>query len=207
VRRARAVGSDTRRAILASLAEADDGLDVRRLADVTHLHPNAVRQHLAVLRDAGLVTETVDRGRGAGRPPAIYRAVSVAAADPYQRLAALLVDVAAGRDISAVGADEGARLAAELGGDADVAAAVAHAATTHGFAVRVDHGDEAARVALAECPYAALAGPVVCALHRAVAEGAATAAGGRVAAFHVVDPRLAPCEVVLTAPPPEGATP
>jgi predicted ArsR family transcriptional regulator len=206
VRRARAVGSDTRRAILAELERADGGLDVRRLADRTHLHPNAVRQHLAVLRDAGLVTEAVERAHGAGRPPTIYRAASAISVDPFERLAALLVDVAAGRDVAAVGADEGVRLTAELHDAVDPADALAHAAATHGFTVRVDRGADATRVALEGCPYASLAGPVVCALHRAVAEGAATAAGGRVTGYHIVDPRVANCEVVL-APPPEGATP
>jgi predicted ArsR family transcriptional regulator len=202
-RRARALVDGTRRRLLDELGAGP--LDVRALATRAGLHENAVRQHLSVLRDAGLVVEDVERVAGrVGRPRSLYRSAGATtpAVNPFERLATLLAEVAAGRPAAEVGAEDGVALAmAHVGRDtADV---VADIATGSGFAVRVDRRPDGTRVVLGGCPFAAIAGPVVCALHRGVAEGAARAAGGAVTRFDVADPAVRPCELTL-APFPEG---
>src|SRR5512135_2420040 len=108
VRRAQARSGNTRRAVLDRLAVAPAGVAV--LAAALAVHPNAVRQHLAVLHAAGLVIEEIDHGTArVGRPGTVYRAVADGAVtpNPFERLAALLVDVAAGGDPMEVGTAEG----------------------------------------------------------------------------------------------------
>jgi predicted ArsR family transcriptional regulator len=195
-RRARALGDPTRRAILEHLEAT--ATDVRSLAARCGLHPNAVRQHLAVLTDAGLVTDDLDRAAGrVGRPRRLYRAAT--AVNPFEWLARLLVDVAVGAEPIERGRAEGAALAADLAGtESDPAQVVARIAGSHGFATRIHRQSTGAVVALDGCPFAAVAGPIVCALHHGIVEGAAHTAGGAVTSFAVADPAIGPCEVTLT---------
>jgi predicted ArsR family transcriptional regulator len=189
-RRVRAGQGRARRAILATLR--DEPRDVAGLAAQLGLHPNAVRQQLAVLAEGGLVTAEVVREPGRiGRPRTIYRAAATAAANPFERLARLLVEVAKGRDPAVVGAEEGAALASAAGtGLDDTVAAVA---TETGFRPRAQRAGRTTWLELAACPFADLAGPVVCGLHRGIVAGAAGVRGGVVRDFHVVDPRTGPC--------------
>lgn len=70
---ARALGEDTRFKIYRHLCRADDPVAVTTLAQVFSLHPNAIRQHLSRLEQAGLVVSRAERGgRGAGRPRRLY---------------------------------------------------------------------------------------------------------------------------------------
>lgn len=203
-RRARALADATRRRLLEHLSR--EPLDVRELAARTGLHQNAVRQHLAVLHDAGLVVTERDRSTArVGRPRALYRAVSDAptGANPFEQLAALLADVAGGRDLDTVGAEAGAALAALQPG-ADPAELLASLATGSGFTAAIDRRPRGTRIALGGCPFAAIAGPTVCGLHRAILDGAARAAGSAVVRFDVVDPAVHPCE--LTLAPTTGAS-
>jgi predicted ArsR family transcriptional regulator len=48
-------------------------VSVQHLAEHFKLHPNAIRQHLAKLEDAGLVYSEASRPSGSGRPHQIYR--------------------------------------------------------------------------------------------------------------------------------------
>lgn len=70
---ARALGEETRFKIYRAICVADDPVPVTELADSFSLHPNAIRQHLARLEQAGLVVSRADRdGTGAGRPRRLY---------------------------------------------------------------------------------------------------------------------------------------
>lgn len=66
--------------------QAQPGLTLSELADITKLHPNTAREHLHVLKDEGLVVEaTLHRG-GRGRPPVVYSPVTQAVeSEPAQR--------------------------------------------------------------------------------------------------------------------------
>ncbi|MHB1783921.1 MAG: ArsR/SmtB family transcription factor, partial [Acidimicrobiales bacterium] len=57
---ARALGDLTRHSLFRYIADAPDAVGVAELTDHVRLNHNAVRQHLAVLKDAGLVTEEVE---------------------------------------------------------------------------------------------------------------------------------------------------
>jgi predicted ArsR family transcriptional regulator len=70
---ARALGEETRFNIYRAICISDDPIAVSSLADTFSLHPNAIRQHLARLEQAGLVVSRADRdGVGAGRPRRLY---------------------------------------------------------------------------------------------------------------------------------------
>lgn len=72
---ARALGEGTRFRIFRRLCgAAPDPVSIRDLAGSFDLHPNAIRQHLARLEQAGLVTSSPRREGGAGRPRRVYQA-------------------------------------------------------------------------------------------------------------------------------------
>ena len=73
---ARALGEETRFRIYRRLCLSGDPTSVSDLADAFSLHPNAIRQHLARLEQAGLATSRPHREGGAGRPRRLYRAVA-----------------------------------------------------------------------------------------------------------------------------------
>jgi predicted ArsR family transcriptional regulator len=69
---ARALGEETRFRIYRRLSLSGHAESVTELARFFELHPNAIRQHLARLEQAGLVVSRLDRSNGAGRPPRLY---------------------------------------------------------------------------------------------------------------------------------------
>jgi predicted ArsR family transcriptional regulator len=70
---ARALGEETRFRIYRQVCVTSDPVSVRTLAQEFSLHPNAIRQHLGQLEQAGLVVSRPDRkGNGAGRPRRLY---------------------------------------------------------------------------------------------------------------------------------------
>jgi predicted ArsR family transcriptional regulator len=70
---ARALGEDTRFRIYRQLYRSSDPVAVTTLAQEFSLHPNAIRQHLSRLEQAGLVVSRAERGGGgAGRPRRLY---------------------------------------------------------------------------------------------------------------------------------------
>ncbi|HVT76097.1 MAG TPA: helix-turn-helix domain-containing protein [Acidimicrobiales bacterium] len=195
--RARALASRSRRELLAILQERPAA--VVALAAATGLHVNAIRQHLAVLESAALVVREPSPPRDEpGRRGNLYRAVEASPpVNPFERIAGMLSRVADGASIDEVAADEGARLA-----DAHAASsavdAVAAAAGGLGFNVRRRPRRGATAIELHDCPFAAVAGPTVCGLHRAAVEHLAARLAARAEDFRVVDPRRGPCSVSIT---------
>ncbi len=208
---ARALGNERRRAVLDALIGAPTPLLVADLVERLGFHHLSVREHLAVLRDAGLVIEEVPPATGPGRPPHTYRPVPGALdrwtdAGPHAELAAMLLEVVAGRAPRDVGRDVGRRLAAAAaahpgaagpapslgpGGSAPGAAAPGGSdadpldrldAVTRrlGFEPRRLPGDDGLELELHRCPFIdlATANPgVVCELHRGIADGVAEGDG------------------------------
>ena len=70
---ARALGDPTRYRLFRYIADAQGPVTVAELTGYAGLNHNAIRQHLAVLRDAGLVTEEAERRDRPGRPRLLYR--------------------------------------------------------------------------------------------------------------------------------------
>ena len=69
---ARALGDPTRHQLFRYIADADRPVDVAELTEHLGLHHNAIRQHLAKLVDAGLLSEDTIRRVGRGRPRLSY---------------------------------------------------------------------------------------------------------------------------------------
>lgn len=176
---ARALGDPTRHRIFRFVVDAGRPIGVAELTDEVGLHPNAVRQHLAVLVGAGLLAGSTARPSGPGRPRLVYE--PSAAADsrwgvvgPYERLSRMLATaIRTGRSPEEVGFDEGrARVeAARPGG----AGQVLHDAMAHdGFEPELEDTPDGVDVVLHRCPYASTAAAdpaTVCALHLGMARG------------------------------------
>jgi predicted ArsR family transcriptional regulator len=202
----RALAEPRRRALLDELRAAPDGLGVDELARRVGLHPNTVRGHLEVLREAALVSGDVDRRGARGRPRMVYVAVAddVAGGEPrpadegYRFLAEILLScLLRGTDVPA----EEARQAGRAWGrllverprpdervDAPGAARrLLRVLDERGFApAQLPNGD----IALRRCPFLDLAAQrpdVVCAVHLGLMQGA----------LHELD---APLEVSLLEP-------
>lgn len=71
---ARALGEETRFRIYRALCLSPNPVSVSDLAETFSLHPNAIRQHLTRLEQAGLVISLSHREGGAGRPRRLYHA-------------------------------------------------------------------------------------------------------------------------------------
>ncbi|WP_162941740.1 helix-turn-helix transcriptional regulator [Desertimonas flava] len=209
---ARALGDPTRFAVFRYIDESTLPVGVAELTRHFGLNHNAIRQHLAKLRDAGLVVEESNAPRGPGRPSLSYRPTPGAAErwegnGAYQRLASLLIDVLGGASIHDVGYAAGRELARSLSGDVPAADALETITRRLGFEPRRATGDgdgDGVTIVLDHCPFASLAehAPhVVCELHRSLAAGIAdgTAADMAVTGLEIRPPALAGCRVQLTA--------
>jgi predicted ArsR family transcriptional regulator len=207
---ARALADPTRYAVFCYLDESAHPVGVAELTAHFGLNHNAIRQHLAKLRDAGLVVEEVGAPRGPGRPALRYRPTPGAAerwdgANPYENLTVMLVDIIRGAGTPyEVGLAAGARLAREYGVELDAVEIVEAIARRLGFEPRRAARRDGVDVVLDRCPFAesAVRAPeIICELHRGLAEGIASAAGGAtVTGLVVKPPRKAGCRLQLSTP-------
>lgn len=213
---ARALGDPTRHRIFRYIADAGEPVGVAELTDQVQLNHNAVRQHLAVLKDAGLVTEYVEERSRPGRPRLLYRLHPEVtdrweAPGSYSWLAALLAGAVRRRqEPRQVGRQEGHRRAAELPAGADRVDLLEEEMARRGFRpVRVEKGRRVEFV-LGRCPFAEVAASdpeTVCQLHLGVAEGLVEGLGGlEVERLVRKDPHRAGCRLaVRREEPPVGA--
>lgn len=184
---ARALGDPTRHRLFRYIVDADHPVGVRELTDYVQLNHNAVRQHLAVLKNAALVVEEVESRDRPGRPRLLYRLHPEAAgnwgtAGAYAWLAGMLSE-AVRRSASPrqVGHDHGVRMAAGLGDEAEPADLVEEEMLRRGF--RPTRAERGRRIDLVldRCPFADIAHQdpkTVCQLHLGLAEGLAEGLGG-----------------------------
>ena len=201
----------SRKRIAQALAAAQpEGLTAHEIAGVVGLHHNVVREHLAVLARAGVVSS----GRGAlsgrrGRPSIRHRLTDVDSlgAGGHRELVRLLMMLVrrAGMDpddAEAVGREEG-RLLGRPGGGADE---IVDVLARLGFApeertARTGRRNGEMELRLRHCPFreAVLApgGEVVCRLHRGLCVGVleGVAEDAALAAFEPMNPRRAGCRV------------
>ena len=96
-REARALGDPTRYRLFCYIVDASGPVGVGELTDYVRLNHNAIRQHLAVLKDAELVVEEVEDRDRPGRPRLLYHLHPEAAGrwgtpGAYAWLASLLSD-------------------------------------------------------------------------------------------------------------------
>lgn len=204
---ARALGDPTRHAIFRYIADAERPVDIAELTGHLGLNHNAIRQHLAKLVPARLVTEDHAAAAGRGRPRLVYRLDPTAdsrwgVTGPYERLSVLLAEILRTGD-SAVEVGQRSVRPERLGVTAedDPVALVVDAMDREGFepVVRNARGNRF-DVVLRTCPFesAVLADPdTVCDLHLGIAEGVAALTGERLVVDELVthDPRRAHCRL------------
>jgi predicted ArsR family transcriptional regulator len=205
---ARALGDPTRHAIFRYLADAAVPIDVAELTDHFGCNHNAIRQHLAKLVAAGLVTEEQSPSNGRGRPRLNYRIDPTAesrwgVSGPYERLSLLLSEmIQTGDSAFEVGRRAGLRLRLDSSFDDDPIGLVVEAMEREGFDPVARARRERTDVVLQTCPFAttALADPdTVCSIHLGIAEGVAERTDGRVTVDELLphDPRRANCRLRL----------
>jgi predicted ArsR family transcriptional regulator len=211
---ARALGDPTRHEIFRYIADAGRPIDVAELTAHLGLNHNAIRQHLAKLLKAELVTEDHASSTGRGRPRLNYSVHPAAESrwgitGPYERLSLLLVEMLRTGD-SAVEVGHRSVRPRRLGkaDDHDPVGVVVDEMARQGFDPAVRSRGDRVEVVLRTCPFAttALADPdTVCSLHLGIAEGVAELAGGRVVVDELVphDPRRANCRLRLHVQPDE----
>ncbi|MBO0692897.1 MAG: helix-turn-helix domain-containing protein [Acidimicrobiaceae bacterium] len=205
---AKALGDPTRHRIFRYVAESAVPVRVAELTAHMGLNHNAIRQHLAILVDAGLVLEELEPETGRpGRRALQYRLHPEAAGawdteGPYELLAALLAE-AVERQASPrqVGQEAGRRSAVAARNGSDVVGALEAEMERRGF--RPTRTGKGTRVdfVLGRCPFedvAATNAKTVCQLHLGLAEGLAEGLGGvEVVRLVAKNPHRAGCHVVL----------
>ena len=213
---ARALGDPTRHEIFRYIADSGRPVDVAELTAHLGLNHNAIRQHLAKLVKADLVTEDHAPITGRGRPRLNYSLHPAAESrwgvtGPYERLSLLLAEMIRTGD-SAVEVGRRSVRPPRLGTaeEDDPIGVVVDAMAQQGFDPVVRERGNRVEVVLRTCPFAttALADPdTVCSLHLGIAEGVAELAGGRVVVDELVphDPRRANCRLRLHLDPDEEA--
>lgn len=204
---ARALGDPTRHRLFRYIAESSEPVSVAELTDYVQLNHNAIRQHLAILKDSGLVVEELEQRSRPGRPRLLYRLHPEAperwgTSGAYPWLAALLASaVRRGQDPRQVGRQDGHRRAAELSGTGDAVDLLEAEMVRRGF--RPERADRGRKVefVLRRCPFAEVAEgdpEVVCQLHLGLAEGVAEGLGGvEVERLVAKKPSRAGCRLVV----------
>jgi predicted ArsR family transcriptional regulator len=205
-REARALGDPTRHRIFRHIADARRQVGVAELTALVALNHNTVRQHLTVLKDAGLVVDEVERRNRPGRPRLLYRlnpdiGGTWETDGPYELLATLLSEVVHTQETPRdVGRAAGRRRARNPSARHDgILSVLEEDMTADGFhpvAVAQRRGCD---FVLGRCPFvevAAIDPATVCQLHLGLVEGiAATLDEGAVVDLVVKDPRQAWCRV------------
>ncbi len=205
---ARALGDPTRHAIFDYIRVADEPVGIAELTAHLGLNHNAIRQHLAKLVDAALVTEATAAPTGRGRPRLIYELDPAAgsrwgATGPYERLSQLLTEIIRTGDSPVdVGRRAGlARADHAAESTEDAVAQMCDAMAREGFEPRLHQGRAGTHVILQACPFesSALADPeTICQLHLGLAEGIAERSGMvQVEGLVAKDPRRANCRLQL----------
>lgn len=187
---ARALGDPTRHQIFQHIAESDTPVDVAELTSLLKLNHNAIRQHLAKLEDAGLVSRETRSAGTPGRPRLVFRVDPAAdgrwtARNPYATLSILLLDIASsGASPEDVGYRAGRELEIDRPATADDrVVAMAEAIARGGFEPRVRRRENTVEYVLANCPFAEAAAEdpdTVCGLHLGLARGLASRLEGMV---------------------------
>ncbi len=175
---AKALGDPTRHRIFQYLADSEQPAGVDELTAHLGLHHNAIRQHLAKLVEAGLVSQHTAPARGRGRPRLLFEVHPAAherwgAGGPYQRLSLLLIEMLQTGDTPV---EVGRRAAPTVEAGEPAVEALRRAMARGGFDPQLVAEGEDAEFVLNQCPFAdtAVADPdTICGLHLGLAQGLA----------------------------------
>lgn len=204
---ARALGDPTRHSIFRYIVDAGEPVGVAELTEFVQLNHNAVRQHLAVLKDAGLVVEEVESRDRPGRPRLLYSLHPEAAGSwgtpgAYEWLAGVLSSaVRNGLGSHEAGYEEGLRAAAEVEDRQDPADQLETEMIKRGF--RPTRSERGRRIdfVLERCPFEEVASgdpETICQLHLGLAEGLAEGLGDlEVERLVAKNPKRAGCRLMV----------
>jgi predicted ArsR family transcriptional regulator len=200
---AKALGDATRYRLFRYIVDAAGPVGVDELTAHIRINHNAVRQHLAVLKEAGLVTEETEQRDRRGRPRLLYRQHPEVAErwevpGSYAWLAGLLsAAIRRGQEPRQAGRQDGRRRAAEISGPGDPADLMEQELSRRGFRPARAGLGRRLEFTLGRCPFAEVATTdpgTVCQLHLGLAEGLAEGLGQlQVAALTPRDPVEAGC--------------
>lgn len=192
----KALADPTRRHLLRLLDDADMPLEVGVLADQTALHRNTVRDHLEMLRRAGLVTRTAEERDRPGRPKMLYSAAPLETRSPAFEGYRFLAEVLA--SYMQANLDEPAKIAEEAGhawgrylverpqpfaepDSLQVVDQIVTALSELGFSPEESAVEDGFNVKLHDCPFREVARArtdVVCGVHLGILRGMAEELGG-----------------------------
>ncbi len=202
---ARALGDPTRHKVFRYIADAERPVDVAELTEHLGLHHNAIRQHLAKLVEADLVSEATAPPAGRGRPRLHYTVVPSTESrwgvtGPYERLSVMLTEIIRSGDSPVdVGRRFGARSRVAGNSETDPVTSFVDAMERHGFKPTPTQRREQIDIVLGACPFetTALADPdTVCGLHLGLAVGMADSLDGLVVDELIPrDPRRGTCRL------------
>ncbi|MGH9098616.1 MAG: helix-turn-helix transcriptional regulator [Acidimicrobiales bacterium] len=208
-REARALGDPTRYRLFRYISDAPGPVGVAELTEFVGLNHNAVRQHLAVLKGTGLVSEEVEERVRPGRPRLLYRLHPETqgrwgTSGAYAWLASLLSEAVRRRqDPRQVGRQDGHRQAVEIagGGGGEVDLLLEEEISRRGFRPSRTERGRRVEFVLGRCPFAEVAASdpeTVCQLHLGLAEGLAEGLGGlAVERLVAKNPHRAGCRLVV----------
>ncbi len=204
LKEARALGDSTRYQIFRFINDAHRPVYINELTDLLQVNHNAVRQHLAVLKDAQLVTDQLENRSKPGRPRLQYTLNSQVLGTrgtegPYQTVAVLLAEVIkSNRSPREIGRDAGKRRIQRVKGPKqNIIGILNDSLLTDGFKPRTTQSDNGWDFVLENCPYVevALVDPdTVCQIHLGFLEGLMEELDRKVdLSLTVRDPRRAGC--------------
>jgi predicted ArsR family transcriptional regulator len=186
-REGRALGSPTRYRIFRYIAKAHAPVDVRELTDHLQLNHNAIRRHLGVLKESGLILEKAESRSLPGRPRLLYTlgpevSKNWGRSNEYVWLSKLLTG-ALRRDLEPreAGRGDGRLRARQITGTTPPADLLEAEIARRGFKpTRLDKGKHI-EFTLGRCPFAEVAvedPATVCDLHLGLVEGLVEGLGG-----------------------------
>ncbi|MGH9028679.1 MAG: helix-turn-helix transcriptional regulator [Acidimicrobiales bacterium] len=207
---ARALGDPTRHRIFRHIAASERSVGVAELTKLVGLNHNAVRQHLGVLKEAGLVLEHAEVRDRPGRPRLLYRLNpevrgTWGTEGPYELLATLLSEIVRTRaSPREVGRRAGKRRARKMTRGGSTSVLLEEDLVAGGFRpVSVAH-TRGCEFVLGRCPFVEVATEdpaTVCQLHLGLAEGmAAELREGAAVELVAGDPRRAGCRLKVRVP-------
>jgi predicted ArsR family transcriptional regulator len=180
-RQAKALADPSRFRLFRHITETEDPVGVAELTELLGFNHNAIRQHLAILVEAGLLAATNETRTVRGRPRKHYsiRADALHAfrsvSGSYQRLAELLLEVVTTDsepyDIGYRAAQPAVASTSDERSHTEMVANLIRQLAVDGFE---PIGTDDNAITLAHCPFADVAAQnqgVVCELHRGLIDG------------------------------------
>ena len=205
---AKALGDPTRYRIFSYISHSDWPVTVGELTKYVKLNHNAVRQHLAILKNAGLVVEALEARDTPGRPRLLYSknpdiVGSWGTFGHYSWLAQMLSTVISTRQTPReVGYGEGLGILSRAKGSSNPLDLFEVEMRLRGFRPeRLSKRGDKIEFVLGRCPFAQVAETdpsTICQLHLGLAQGMAESTGTfKVDKLVLKNPAKAGCRLIL----------